>query len=39
MERAGLRATDERGVIYDLFADRWQLSTDTDVNYMVLGEK
>ena len=39
MERAGLRTTDERGVIYNLFADRWELSTDTDVNYMVLAEK
>jgi 2-polyprenyl-3-methyl-5-hydroxy-6-metoxy-1,4-benzoquinol methylase len=26
-------------VIYNLIADRWELSTDTDVNYMVLGEK
>src|ERR1041384_7225140 len=39
MERAGLRTTDERGVIYNLLADRWELSTDTDVNYMVIGEK
>jgi 2-polyprenyl-6-hydroxyphenyl methylase/3-demethylubiquinone-9 3-methyltransferase len=39
MERAGLSTTDERGVIYNLLADRWELSTDTDVNYMVLGEK
>jgi 2-polyprenyl-6-hydroxyphenyl methylase / 3-demethylubiquinone-9 3-methyltransferase len=39
MERAGIRTTDERGVIYNLLADRWELSTDTDVNYMVLGEK
>ena len=39
MERAGLATTDERGVIYNLFADRWELSTDTDVNYMVLAEK
>jgi len=39
MERAGLRTTDERGVIYNLLADRWELSTDTDVNYMVLGER
>jgi 2-polyprenyl-6-hydroxyphenyl methylase/3-demethylubiquinone-9 3-methyltransferase len=39
MERAGLRSSDERGVIYNLLADRWELSTDTDVNYMVLGEK
>ena len=39
MELSGLRTTDERGVIYNLLADRWELSTDTDVNYMVLGEK
>ena len=26
-------------MIYNLLADRWELSTDTDVNYMVLGEK
>jgi 2-polyprenyl-6-hydroxyphenyl methylase / 3-demethylubiquinone-9 3-methyltransferase len=39
MERAGLRTTDERGVIYNLIADRWELSSDLDVNYMVLGEK
>ncbi|HKS64775.1 MAG TPA: bifunctional 2-polyprenyl-6-hydroxyphenol methylase/3-demethylubiquinol 3-O-methyltransferase UbiG, partial [Xanthobacteraceae bacterium] len=39
MERAGLRTSDERGVIYNLIADRWELSTDTDVNYMVLAEK
>ncbi len=39
MERSGLRTTDERGVIYNLLADRWELSTDTDVNYMVLAER
>ena len=39
MERAGLATTDERGVIYNLLADRWELSTDTDVNYMVMAEK
>jgi 2-polyprenyl-6-hydroxyphenyl methylase / 3-demethylubiquinone-9 3-methyltransferase len=39
MERSGLRSTDERGVIYNLLADRWELSTDTDVNYMVLAER
>ena len=39
MDRAGLRSTDERGVIYNLLADRWELSTDTDVNYMVLAER
>ena len=32
-------STDERGVIYNLFADRWQLSRDTDVNYMVVAER
>jgi 2-polyprenyl-6-hydroxyphenyl methylase / 3-demethylubiquinone-9 3-methyltransferase len=39
MELSGLSTTDERGVIYNLMADRWELSTDTDVNYMVLAEK
>jgi len=39
MERTGLRVTDERGVIYNLLADRWELSNDTDVNYMVVAEK
>jgi 2-polyprenyl-3-methyl-5-hydroxy-6-metoxy-1,4-benzoquinol methylase len=26
-------------VMYNLFADRWQLTTDMDVNYMVVAEK
>lgn len=39
MERSGLRVTDEQGVIYNLFADRWQLSSDTDVNYMLTAER
>jgi 2-polyprenyl-6-hydroxyphenyl methylase / 3-demethylubiquinone-9 3-methyltransferase len=26
-------------VIYNLIADRWQISTDMDVNYMVTAEK
>jgi 2-polyprenyl-6-hydroxyphenyl methylase/3-demethylubiquinone-9 3-methyltransferase len=39
LEQGGLRVTEERGVIYNLLADRWQLSTDTDVNYMVTAEK
>ena len=38
-ERGGLRVTAERGVIYNPFADRWQLSSDMDVNYMLLGER
>ncbi len=39
LERHGLVAVDETGVIYDLIADRWQLSTDMDVNYMVVAER
>jgi 2-polyprenyl-6-hydroxyphenyl methylase / 3-demethylubiquinone-9 3-methyltransferase len=35
LERHGLMVLDETGVTYDLIADRWQLSTDMDVNYMV----
>ncbi len=34
-----LQITDETGVIYNLFADRWQLSSDMDVNYMVMAER
>jgi 2-polyprenyl-6-hydroxyphenyl methylase/3-demethylubiquinone-9 3-methyltransferase len=39
LERNGLRVTGERGVIYNLFADRWQLSSDMDVNYMLVAER
>ncbi len=39
LEQAGTRVTDETGVIYNLFADRFQLSTDMDANYMVVAEK
>ncbi len=39
LEQAGLRVTDETGVIYNLFADRFQLSTDMDANYMIVAEK
>src|SRR5581483_10339798 len=35
LERHGLTVLDETGVIYNLVADRWQISTDMDVNYMV----
>jgi 2-polyprenyl-6-hydroxyphenyl methylase/3-demethylubiquinone-9 3-methyltransferase len=35
LEAAGLRISAEKGVIYNPFADRWQLSDDMDVNYMV----
>ena len=39
LERHGLRVIDETGVIYDLLADRWRLSSDMDVNYMVVAEE
>jgi 2-polyprenyl-6-hydroxyphenyl methylase / 3-demethylubiquinone-9 3-methyltransferase len=39
LEKGGLNVTDETGVIYNILADRWQLSTDMDVNYMVAAEK
>ena len=38
-ESSGLRVIGERGVIYNLFADRWQLSSDLDVNYMLVAER
>ena len=38
-ERGGLRVTGERGVVYNPFADRWQLSSDMDVNYMLVAER
>ena len=38
-ERGGLQVTGEHGVIYNPLADRWQLSSDMDVNYMLVGEK
>jgi len=39
MEQSGLRVLHEQGVIYNLIADRWQLSSDTDVNYMLTAER
>ena len=38
IEQAGLRVTHEQGVIYNLFRDEWQFSTDTDVNYILAAE-
>ena len=35
IEDAGLNVIGERGVIYNPLADRWQLSSDMDVNYML----
>jgi len=31
--------TEESGVVYNPFADKWSLSTDMDVNYMVVAEE
>lgn len=39
MEAAGLAVSGETGVIYNVLADRWQLSRDMDVNYMITAEK
>jgi 2-polyprenyl-6-hydroxyphenyl methylase / 3-demethylubiquinone-9 3-methyltransferase len=39
LERHGLAVIDETGVIYNPLADRWQLSTDMDVNYMVVAAR
>jgi 2-polyprenyl-6-hydroxyphenyl methylase / 3-demethylubiquinone-9 3-methyltransferase len=39
LQRHGLVVIDETGVIYNLLADRWQASTDMDVNYMVVAER
>ncbi len=38
-EHGGLQVTGERGVMYNPFADRWQLSSDMDVNYMLVGKR
>ena len=39
VEATGLNVTGERGVIYNPLADRWQLSSDMDVNYMLVAER
>jgi len=39
IEDAGLDVIGERGVIYNPLADRWQLSSDMDVNYMLVGSR
>jgi len=39
IERNGLRVIAERGVIYNPLADRWQLSSDMDVNYMLVATR
>ena len=39
LEQCGMRIVGERGVIYNPLADRWQLSSDMDVNYMLVAER
>jgi 2-polyprenyl-6-hydroxyphenyl methylase / 3-demethylubiquinone-9 3-methyltransferase len=39
IERNGLQVIGERGVIYNPLADRWQLSSDMDVNYMLVARR
>jgi 2-polyprenyl-6-hydroxyphenyl methylase / 3-demethylubiquinone-9 3-methyltransferase len=39
LERNGLRLSDERGVVYNILLDSWQLSDDLDVNYMVTAKR
>ena len=39
LEEAGLRVLAESGVVYVPIADRWRLSEDTDVNYMMVACK
>src|SRR5262245_24785142 len=39
LEAAGLGAPIFQGLVYDLFADTWSLSTDTDVNYFASAPK
>jgi 2-polyprenyl-6-hydroxyphenyl methylase/3-demethylubiquinone-9 3-methyltransferase len=34
-----LAITEQTGVVYSPFADKWGLSSDTDVNYMVIAEE
>jgi 2-polyprenyl-6-hydroxyphenyl methylase/3-demethylubiquinone-9 3-methyltransferase len=36
LSAAGLELIERHGVSYQMLADRWQLSTDTDVNYLSL---
>jgi 2-polyprenyl-6-hydroxyphenyl methylase/3-demethylubiquinone-9 3-methyltransferase len=36
---SGMKITDKTGVIYNPLADRWQKSSDMDVNYMVLAQR
>lgn len=39
LEMAAMEIVDESGVLYNPLADRWQLTSDMDVNYMVIAER
>ena len=39
LARAGMRVVERIGVFYNVLADEWRRSRDTDVNYMVLAER
>ena len=38
LSRNKLMVTEQSGVIYNPLADKWSLSSDMDVNYMVIAE-
>ena len=39
LEASGMRIVDSTGVFYNVLQDRWNLSSDMDVNYMLLAER
>ena len=39
LTRAGLNGRSETGIMFNPLTGGWMLSTDTDVNYMVVAEK
>lgn len=39
LSRNGLATTDQSGVVFNPLANRWSLSSDMDVNYMVVAER
>ncbi len=39
LEMAEMQISAESGVLYNLLADRWELTSDMDVNYMVIAER
>ncbi len=39
LKRSGLDVFDKTGVVYDLFSDRWKVSADMEVNYMLAARR